>query len=187
MDGRDVLTTASHNRAKTSTTSVWLSLPDKQTRRTKADKYMSCFSAHWVTGKATVGSGPQTLLAPTSTAPLPYPTSDPTLRAICRSAPRRRPHDLIKCNYHQRLVLRGRRAVSGGETSCSWETNIHFCTLFSGIFGFLLAKNRIRPQTTPTIIHYLKKEGNNLDFLKKISNVRFWILRCADSLRSKVW
>lgn len=43
------------------------------------------------------------LWPPPAQWPLPYATSDPTLRAICRSAPCRRPHDLIKCNYHQFL------------------------------------------------------------------------------------
>lgn len=52
--------------------------------------------------------------------PLPYPTSDPTLRTISRAAPCRRPHDLIKCNYHQLLVLGGGLLLEG---------NIHFCSL----------------------------------------------------------
>lgn len=50
--------------------------------------------------------------------PLPYPTTDPTLRTISRAEPRRRPHDLIKCNYHQLLVLGGGRR----ETTCLRET-----------------------------------------------------------------
>ena len=45
MDGRDGLTTVAYNRDETSITSVWLSLPDKQIR-TKADKCMTCFTAH---------------------------------------------------------------------------------------------------------------------------------------------
>lgn len=170
MDGRDGLTTASHNGAKTSTTSVWLSLPDKQMRRTKADKCMTCFTTRWVTGKATVGPGPQTLGKHSwprprpPRCPLPYPTSDPTLRVICRSAPCRRPHDLIKCNYHQPLVLRGRRGVSGGETSCFRETNRSIIAHFSStIFSFfLLAKNETRPHIIPSINHCSKKKGKNL-------------------------
>jgi len=118
MDG---LTTVSHNGAKKSTTSVWLSLPDKQTRRTKADKRMTCFTAHWLTATAAECPGPQKLgkhfwpRPRLSCRPLPCRHLDPTLWAICRSAPHRRPHDLIKCNYHQPLVLTGRRAVSAGR------------------------------------------------------------------------
>lgn len=129
MDGCDGLT-ASHSTDEHH--SVWLTLPHKQMRRTKADKRMTCFTVHWVTGKITVSPGPQTLgqhfepWPQMPHCPLPYPTSDPMLRAICRSAPCRRPHDLIKCNYHQSLVLRGRRGVNGGETSCFRETN-RFC------------------------------------------------------------
>lgn len=85
---------------------------------------------------------------------LPYPTSGPTLRTICRGAPCRRPHDLIKCNYHQPLVLRGRRGVSEGETSCSRETNIH---IFVIALCLSTCNQGIRPHIIPTLIHYKKK------------------------------
>lgn len=64
----------------------------------------------WQAGPVKV---PQTLLSHSWPCwPLPYPTTDPTLRTISRAEPRRRPHDLIKCNYHQLLVLGG---GSGGD------------------------------------------------------------------------
>lgn len=99
---------------------------------------------------------PLWVLAPKHWANTPGPdldcpaTPDPTLRAICRSAPRRRPHDLIKCNYHQPLVLRGRRGVSGGETSCSGETNrFIFAHLFQQflVSFYLLTRNKITRHT----------------------------------------
>lgn len=85
-----------------------LYLPDKQMSGTKADKSMTWFTGHWVTGRAS--EGPLTLSNHSWPCwPLPYPTSDPTLRTISRAALCRRPHDLIKCNYHQPLVLGGGR------------------------------------------------------------------------------
>lgn len=79
---------------------------------------MTCFTAHWVTSAATKGPAPETLSkqlwAPTF-APQPYPASDPSLGAIWRNTPSRQPRDLIKSNYHQPLVLTGRKAVSANE------------------------------------------------------------------------
>lgn len=119
----------------------------------------------WVTGKATVGPGPQTLGKHSwprprlPRCPLPYPTSDPTLRAICRSAPCRRPHDLIKCNYHQPLVLGwGVRGVSGGETSCSREKNwFIFAHLFQQRQVCFYLQTGITPQCILTIMHCGKR------------------------------
>ncbi len=138
-DGRDGLTTASHNRAETSTTYAWLSLPDKQMSGTKADKCMTCFTTlEWQVKPLQV---PQTLgkhswpRPPLPCCPLPYPTTDPTLRAIWRGAPCRRPHDLIKCNYHQPLVLKGEMGDEcRGDKLLEGSKKIHFCSFFFNNF-----------------------------------------------------
>lgn len=109
--------------------------------------------------------------------PLPYPTPDPTLRAICRSAPCRQPHDLIKCNYHQPLVLGGRGGVNRGETSCSRETNNiqFFAHFFRQFLGSSTLQERTRPHITPHINHGSEKEWKH-DTIK-ISRSRFCIFR----------
>lgn len=127
-------------------------LANKQAR-TKADKWTSCFAGPWLTGKATVAPGPPKTLGkqPRPRWPLPYPAADPTLGAICRSAPCRRPPDLIKCNYHQPLVQVGGGwwFFLGGASCSGGETNIHFLHIFSffptiSVCCFYLPKGGIR-------------------------------------------
>lgn len=118
------LTTASHNGAKTSSSSVVIY--SRQTSVDKSRQMHDMFHCPLTDSWSYCGSWPRPRLP---CWPLPYPTSDPMLRTICNGAPCSRPHHLIKCDYHQPLLLSRRGGESGGDKLLEGNKQI-CCTHF---------------------------------------------------------
>lgn len=84
---------------------------------------------------------------PGPAAPCPIPLQTPRWEQLAAAAPRRWPYDLIKCNYHQLLVLGGERR---GDLL---EGNIHFLLFiyFHWLYSYFISEEIIAKKNPVTL------------------------------------